>query len=59
MIDEQKKQKEYEVFMRQKMLAEMTEGNLRRMNRIKDFAKRCCCCCCGCCRKSAPTQPVQ
>ena len=55
MIDEQRKQKEHALFMRKKMLEEMTEGNLRRMNRIKNCARLCCCCC----RKSPSRKTIQ
>ena len=45
MIDEQKKAKEYADEMKEKMMEEMTAGNRRRINKVKDFAKKCCCCC--------------
>ena len=54
MIDEQKKAKEYQEEMAAKFREEMTEGNARRINMVKDFAKKCCCCCCDTRTKTVP-----
>lgn len=62
MIDEQKKAKEYAAFMRETLRREMTEGNKKRMDKMKQFfcSVFCCACCCRggtCCGPSPSVSP--